>query len=89
MHNNTKYWAFTWGTNVSQKQLPPEVKLKRFLNKITDYCVFQLESGTINNKKHYQGAFILCGNRVSKKFLLNLFQENFNNISGLSVEDER
>ena len=32
MHNNTKYWAFTWGTNVSEKQIPPEVTLKRFLN---------------------------------------------------------
>jgi len=85
MHNNTKHWAFTWGTNVSQKQLPPEVKLKRFLNKITDYCVFQLESGTVNNKKHYQGAFVLSGNRVSKKSLLNLFQENFDNISGLTL----
>jgi len=65
--------------------LPPEIKLKRFLNRITDYCVFQLESDTINNKKHYQGAFVLSGNRVSKKSLLNLFQENFRNISGLTL----
>lgn len=85
MHYNIKYWAFTWRTNVSQKQLPPEVKLKRFLNKITDYCVFQLESGTVNNKKHYQGTFVLSGNRVSKKCLLNLFQKKFENISGLTL----
>ena len=37
MHNNTKYWAFTWGTNVSKKQL------------------------------------------------LNLFEENFKNISGVTL----
>ena len=66
------------------KQLLSEVKLKGFLNKITDYCVFELESGTINNKKHYQGAFVLSGTCVSKKCLLNLFQENFENISGLT-----
>ena len=65
--------------------MSPEVKLRQFLNRITDYCVFQLESGTINNKKHYQGAFVLSGNRVSKKSLLNLFQENLKNISGLTL----
>lgn len=85
MHNNTKYWAFTWETNVSQKQLPPEVKLKRFLNRITDYCVFQLECGTVANKNHYQGAFVLSGTRVSKKQLLDLFQQTFRNVSGLTL----
>jgi hypothetical protein len=66
MHKNTKYWAFTWDTNGSQKKLPNETKLKKFLNLITDYCRFQLECGTIKNKNHYQGAFVLSGARVSK-----------------------
>lgn len=53
-------------TNGSQKKLPNETKLKKFLNLITDYCRFQLECGTIKNKNHYQGAFVLSGARVSK-----------------------
>lgn len=64
MHKNTKYWSFTWGTTVIQKKLPNEVKLKNFLNNITEICVFQLECGSIKNKEHYQGAFILVGPRL-------------------------
>lgn len=85
MHNNTKYWAFTWNTNINQKQLPDEIKLKRFLNKISDYCTFQLECGKIKNKNHWQGALILSGNRLSKKQLLNLFEQTFRNVKGLSL----
>ena len=85
MHKNTKYWSFTWGTTVSQKRLPNEIKLKNFLNRITENCVFQLECGTIKNKEHYQGAFTLVGPRVSKKKLLERFQEIFNNVSGLTL----
>lgn len=85
MNNNTKNWAFTWGTTVAQKKLPNEIKLKGFLNKNTDYCTFQLECGKIKNKNHFQGAFILSGQRVSKKQLLNLFEENFGNVSGLTL----
>lgn len=85
MHKNTKYWSFTWGTTVTQKRLPDEIKLKKFLNTITENCVFQLESGTVKNKEHYQGAFTLVGPRVSKKKLLEGFQENFNNVSGLTL----
>ena len=39
LHNNTKYWAFTWGTTVTQKKLPGEKKLKNFLNRITETCM--------------------------------------------------
>ena len=85
MHKNTKYWAFTWGTTVTQKKLPNEVKLKKFLNNITEICVFQLECGNIKNKEHYQGAFTLVGPRLSKKQLLERFQEIFNNVSGLTL----
>ena len=85
MHKNTKYWCFTWGTTVSQKKLPGEVKLKKFLNNITEICVFQLERGNIKNNLHYQGAFNLLGSRVSKKQLLERFQEVFKNVSGLTL----
>ena len=74
-----------WDTNVSQKKLPNETKLKKFLNLTTDYCTFQLECGKIKNKNHFQGAFILSGDRVSKKKLLDLFKESVNNVSGLTL----
>ena len=85
MNTNTKNWAFTWGTTVSQKKLPNENKLKGFLNRNTEYCTFQLERGSIKNKEHYQGAFTLVGPRISKKQLLERFQEIFNNVSGLTL----
>lgn len=85
MNTNTKNWAFTWDTNVNQKQLPNEMKLKKFLNHLCDYCTFQLECGNISNKNHYQGAFVVSGTRVSKKQLLDLFRQNFGNVSGLTV----
>lgn len=85
MNAQTKNWAFTWDTNVNQKQLPNEMKLKKFLNQICDYCTFQLECGTIANKNHYQGAFVLSGTRVSKKQLLEMFSETFKNVSGLTL----
>ena len=61
MHKNTKYWCFTWGTTVSQKKLLDEVKLKKFLNNITEICVFQLERRNIKNNLHYQVTFNLLG----------------------------
>lgn len=85
MNNNTKHWTFTWGTTVNQKKLPNETKLKNFLNKITENGVFQLENGTIRNKEHYQGAFTLIGIRVSKKQLLELFKNKFNNVNGFTL----
>jgi len=85
MHKNTKYWSFTWGTTVTQKKLPNEMKLKKFLNNITEICVFQLECGSVKHKEHYQGAFTLVGPRLSKKQLLEQFQEIFSNVSGLTL----
>lgn len=85
MHKNTKYWSFTWGTTVTQKKLPNEVKLKKFLNNITEICVFQLEYGSIKNKEHYQGESTLVGPRLSKKQLLERFQEIFSNVNGLTL----
>ena len=70
---------------MTQKKLPNEVKLKKFLDNITEICVFQLECGSRKNKEHYQGAFTLVGPRVSKKQLLERFQEVFNNVSGLTL----
>jgi len=70
---------------VSQKKLPNENKLKSFLNRNTDYCIFQLECGKIKNKHHFQGAFVLSGNRLSKKQLLNSFEESFGNVNGLTL----
>ena len=70
---------------MNKKKLPNEIKLKNFLNKITETCVFQLENGTLRNKEHYQGAFILIGIRVSKKQLLELFKTKFNNVNGLTL----
>lgn len=55
------------------------------VDKITEICVFQLENGTIRNKEHYQGAFTLIGIRVSKKQLLELFKNKFNNVNSLTL----
>lgn len=56
-----------------------------FLNKITETCVFQLEYGIIKSKEHFQGAFTLIRTRVSKKQLLELFKNTFNNVDGLTL----
>lgn len=85
MHKNTKYWAFTWETNVFQKELPNKEKLKRFLNNISNTCIFQLECGKLKKKKHFQGTFELIGPRQSKKAVLELFEEHFKNVSGLTL----
>lgn len=85
IHRNTKYWSFTWDTNVNQKKLPNKKKLQDFLNNITSNYTFQTEMGTIKSKVHYQGVLNLYGPRLSKKLLLKLFEEQFSNVSGLSL----
>ena len=77
-HNNTKYWAFTWETNVRQKKLPDEESLIKMLNWIADYGQFQKERGEKNSKLHYQGCFTLTGPRQSKRGVLSLFEKGFN-----------
>lgn len=89
MLKNTRYWQFTWETNISQKKLPDKNKLKRYLNFITNYCTFQLECGKVKNKHHYQGAFEISGPRISKKQLLLKFSEEFDNIAGLTLTKAR
>lgn len=85
-NNNTKYWSFTWNTNVHQKQLPNKKTLIRFLNKNMEHFTFQEECGTVANKNHYQGAITLIGPRQSKKAVLELFKDTFKNVNGLSLQ---
>ena len=85
MHRNTKYWFFTWETNIIQKQLPNVEKLKKFLNKISDVGTFQIEKGGLKGKIHYQGIFTLSGPRLSKIQVLNAFREDFDNTGGLTI----
>lgn len=89
MIKNTRYWQFTWDTNISQKKLPNINKLKNYLNLVTNYCTFQLECGTVKNKQHYQGAFEISGPRISKKQLLLKFEEEFTNVAGLTLTKAR
>jgi hypothetical protein len=82
---NTKYWAFTWDTNISQKKLPTVEALKGFLDYIAENAVFQLEKGTISKKEHYQGCFTLIGPRKSKRDVLEDFKQRFKNAAGLTL----
>ena len=77
---------FTWETNVSQKYLPNKNKLNLFLNKTCGFAAFQLECGEKAKKMHYQGGFTLTGVRQSKIGLLKIFQEDFKNTSGLTLQ---
>lgn len=44
-----------------------------------------MEEGKKKKKHHFQGIFILSSKRRSKKFTLQLFEQNFKNISGLTL----
>jgi len=85
MHTNTKYWSFTWDTNVSQKKLPSELLLINYLNQVAECGVFQLEKGDAKSKEHYQGTFTLIGPRQSKTSLLGSFKQRFKNVGGLTI----
>ena len=85
MNANTKYWFFTWETNVAQRKLPSKEKLKRFLDRKADYAQFQEERGEEKGKLHYQGCFELIGIRQSKKAVLDLFKADFRNVGGLTL----
>lgn len=85
MNTNTKYWFFTWDTNIKQKKLPDEEALLSFFDRIADECVFQYEKGAKMQKEHVQGTFTLCGPRQSKIRVLNAFKDTFKNISGLTL----
>lgn len=83
---NTKYWSFTWETNVKQKKLPKEEELKKFLDNISESAVFQFEKGSKAGKLHIQGGFVLKGPRQFKKNLLDSFKGKFYNVGGLSLQ---
>lgn len=85
INSNTKYWSFTWDTNLNQKKLPEIERLEQILESISDYYVFQLEEGSTRKKKHYQGCFTLTGPRQSKIKTLDLFKLRVRNISGLTI----
>lgn len=85
MNNETRFWSFTWATCIAQKKLPERGKLAKFLNRISKTCTFQLECGKVRKKKHYQGGFVLLGERRSKKKLLDLFKSHFKNVAGLTI----
>lgn len=86
MHTNTKYWSLTWETNAKQKKIPQESELKQFLDRICDNACFQYELGSEKQKEHIQGSLTLNGVRLSKKATLELFQQRFKNISGLTLK---
>lgn len=81
----TKYWSFTWDTNVKQKKLPSVEKLEQLLKANCADYVFQLEQGKKKKKPHYQGCFTLTGPRQSKIRTLELFREGNTNIAGLTI----
>jgi len=85
VHNLTKYWAFTWDTNVLQKQLPKIIDLKVFLDHLSSTAIFQEEKGTVSSKIHYQGCFTLLGPRGSTRSVLKAFEARFKNVSGLTL----
>lgn len=82
-NHNTKYWAFTWQTNVDRKKLPTIQELKSFLDKFTELATFQEEKGEKAGKIHYQGCFTLLTERKSKTVVLAAFKERFGNAHGL------
>lgn len=86
MNTNSKNWLMTWGTSIIQKQLPKQEKLQQFLDKYTERAAFQLEEGGKKGKQHYQGAFVLHGQRVSKTKVLDLFKDYFDNVGGLTIQ---
>ena len=81
----TRYWAFTWITNIRQHKLPSEFKLARVLNQEFAHAVFKLEIGTKSEKKHWQGYIELNTPRTSKKNVLAIFESRFKNIAGLTI----
>jgi len=85
VYSNTKYWQFTWDTNVLQKKLPTIDRLKNFLDFIAEEGVFQEERGSIAGKIHYQGHFNLIGSRKPQKDVLQLFKDRFKNVGGLTL----
>lgn len=85
MNNQTKYWAFTWETNIIQKNLPKVDAIKGYMDTHAENAVFQLEKGLIKGKEHYQGCFTLIGPRKSKRDVLEDLKQRFKNVAGLTI----
>lgn len=85
VYANTKYWAFTWETNIAQKNLPKVDAVKGYMDTHAENAVFQLEKGLIKGKEHYQGCFTLIGPRKSKRDVLEDLRQRFKNIAGLTI----
>jgi hypothetical protein len=86
MNRNTKKWSMTWETNVKQKSIPDEYKLKEFFDSHRMEAEWQYERGSEKKKLHIQGYFILDTERQSQIATLNLFRAYFKNTSGLTLK---
>jgi len=76
----------TWETNVKQKSIPDEYKLKQFFDSHRMEAEWQYERGSEKKKLHIQGYFILDTERQSQIATLNLFRAYFKNTSGLTLK---
>lgn len=86
-HNYQKRWVFTWNAD-SLSGLPNRQNLIELLDRIAVEGVFQRERGLKTDRLHYQGRFVLKGNRLGKKRLLEIFQEVFRDVTQLTLEPE-
>ena len=75
IHSLQKRWVFTWNAD-DKDNLPSPNLLQEKLNYIASEAVFQLEVGSNNGRRHYQGRFKLLS-RKSKRALLKIFSEIF------------
>ena len=75
IHSLQKRWVFTWNAD-DEDNLPSPNLLQEKLNYIASEAVFQLEVGSNNGRRHYQGRFKLLS-RKSKRALLKIFSEIF------------
>lgn len=87
VHHLQKRWVFTWN-NTENPKVPTPTQLIKFLDRIADEGVFQLELGKRTKNLHYQGRFVLKGPRIGKRKLLDLFSAYYDTIN-LTVEPEK
>lgn len=70
IHSLQKRWVFTWNAD-DQDKLPSPDLIQKKLNNIASEAVFQLEVGSNNGRRHYQGRFKLLS-RKSKKAVADI-----------------
>jgi hypothetical protein len=85
-HNYQKRWVFTWNAD-NFGGLPPRQNLIDLLNEIAVEGVFQTEAGLKTGRPHYQGRFVLKGQRLGKKRLLEIFKK-VGEITNLTFDQE-